>query len=133
MKPPVLGSQENHLLNSQLLVFTVLESTVGTVTTLWIGQWGGGLNFGKGKKFFSSLKYQKQPWGPTQPPSQWVPKALSPQVKWLGHEGDHILQSSAQVKSKWNCYSTPHICLHATYRDICTCFLFTLILKAAIS
>jgi hypothetical protein len=33
-KPPVLGSWENNLLNSKLLVFTNLDSTVGTVTTL---------------------------------------------------------------------------------------------------
>jgi hypothetical protein len=38
-KPPVLGSRQNHLLNSQLLVFTNLDSTVGTVTTQWVGQW----------------------------------------------------------------------------------------------
>jgi len=98
-----------------------------------MGWRAGGLNFGRGKKFFSSLKYQKQPWSPTQPPSQWVPKALSPQVKWLGHAGDHIPQSSAQVTSEWNYISTPPICLHATYRGIFTCFLFILILKAAIS
>jgi hypothetical protein len=39
-KPPVLGSRENHLLNSQVLVFTNLDGTVGTVTTLWVEQWG---------------------------------------------------------------------------------------------
>jgi len=28
--------------------------------------------------------------GPTQPPIQWVPWALSPRVKWPGHEADHF-------------------------------------------
>jgi len=36
--------------------------------------------------------------GPTQPPIQWVLGALSLGVKWLGHEADHSLPSSAKVK-----------------------------------
>jgi hypothetical protein len=35
---------------------------------------------------------------PTQPPIQWVPGALSLQVKQLGHEADHSPLSSAKVK-----------------------------------
>jgi hypothetical protein len=30
--------------------------------------------------------------GPTQPPIQWVPRALSPEVKRPGREADHSLQ-----------------------------------------
>jgi hypothetical protein len=36
--------------------------------------------------------------GPTQPPIQWVPAALSLRVKRLGREGDHSSPSSAEVK-----------------------------------
>jgi hypothetical protein len=36
--------------------------------------------------------------GPTQPPIQWVPEALSLGVKQLGHEDDHSPPSSAKVK-----------------------------------
>jgi hypothetical protein len=36
--------------------------------------------------------------GPTQPPIQWVPEALSLGVKRLGHEADHSPPSSAEVK-----------------------------------
>jgi hypothetical protein len=36
--------------------------------------------------------------GPTQPPIQWVPGALSLVVKRPGHEADHSPQSSADVK-----------------------------------
>jgi hypothetical protein len=36
--------------------------------------------------------------GPTQPPIQWVPGALSLGVKRLGHEADHSPSSSAEVK-----------------------------------
>jgi hypothetical protein len=36
--------------------------------------------------------------GPTQPPIQWVPGALSMRVKQPGHEADHSPPSSAEVK-----------------------------------
>jgi hypothetical protein len=36
--------------------------------------------------------------GPTRPPIQWVPGALSLGVKWPGREADHSLPSSAEVK-----------------------------------
>jgi hypothetical protein len=37
--------------------------------------------------------------GPTQPPIQWVPGALSPRVKRPGRETDHSAPSSAEVKN----------------------------------
>jgi hypothetical protein len=40
--------------------------------------------------------------GPTQPPIQWVPGALSP-----GREADHSPPSSAEVKETWIYTSTP--------------------------
>jgi hypothetical protein len=36
--------------------------------------------------------------GPTQPPIQWVPGALSLRVKRPGREADHTTQSGAEVK-----------------------------------
>jgi hypothetical protein len=36
--------------------------------------------------------------GPTQPPIQWVPQALSPGVKRRGREADHSPPISAEVK-----------------------------------
>jgi hypothetical protein len=38
--------------------------------------------------------------GPTQPPTQWVPGALSLGVKRPGREADHSPPASAEVK-KW--------------------------------
>jgi hypothetical protein len=35
---------------------------------------------------------------PTQPHIQWVPGALSVGIKQLGHEADHSLLSSAEIK-----------------------------------
>jgi hypothetical protein len=36
--------------------------------------------------------------GPTQPPIQWVPEALSLEVKCPGHEAEDLPPSSAEVK-----------------------------------
>jgi hypothetical protein len=45
--------------------------------------------------------------GPTQPPIQWVQGAFYLGVKRPGHEADHSLPSSAEVKNAWSCTSTP--------------------------
>jgi len=50
--------------------------------------------------------------GPTQPPIQWIPGALSLRVKQPGHEADHSAQTSAKVKNVWSCTSIPPIHLH---------------------
>lgn len=42
--------------------------------------------------------------GLTQPPTEWVPRIRQP-----GHEGDHLLQSCAEIKNVWSYIS---ICLH---------------------
>jgi hypothetical protein len=42
--------------------------------------------------------------GPTQPPIQWVPGALSLGVKWPGREADHSPPSSAEVKELVDLY-----------------------------
>jgi hypothetical protein len=50
--------------------------------------------------------------GPTQPPIQWVPGALSLRLKRPGSEADHSPPSSAEVKNAWSYTSTPPIRLH---------------------
>jgi hypothetical protein len=50
--------------------------------------------------------------GPTQPPIQWVPGALSLGVKRPVREADHSPPSSAEVKNAWSYTSTPPIRLH---------------------
>jgi hypothetical protein len=45
--------------------------------------------------------------GPTQPPIQWVPGALSPGVKRPGREADHSPPTSAEVKKMRIYISTP--------------------------
>jgi hypothetical protein len=50
--------------------------------------------------------------GTTQPPIQWVPRALSVGVKRPGREADHSPPSSAEVKNAWSYTCTPQIHLH---------------------
>jgi hypothetical protein len=50
--------------------------------------------------------------GPTQPPLQWVPEALSPEVKQPGREADHSPPSSAEGKNAWRYTSTLLVFLH---------------------
>jgi hypothetical protein len=45
--------------------------------------------------------------GPTQPPNQWVPRALTPRVKRLLREADHSPPSTAEVKNVWGYTPTP--------------------------
>jgi hypothetical protein len=47
--------------------------------------------------------------GPTQPPIQWVPGALSLGLKRPGRESDHSPPFSAEVKNEWSYTSTPLI------------------------
>jgi hypothetical protein len=50
--------------------------------------------------------------GPTQPPIQWVPGALSLGVNLPGREADLSLPSTAEVKNAWSYTSIPAIHLH---------------------
>jgi hypothetical protein len=67
--------------------------------------------------------------GPTQPPLQWVPGALSVGVKRPGREADHSPPSSAEVKNAWSYTSAPQYVFMAwclvKHRDNFT-FTFTL-------
>jgi hypothetical protein len=50
--------------------------------------------------------------GPTQPPIQWVPGALSLGVRRPAREADHLPPSSAEVKECVELYLHSPICLH---------------------
>jgi hypothetical protein len=50
--------------------------------------------------------------GPTQPPIQWVPGALSVEIKRPVREADHSAPSRAEVKEALIYTSTPPIRLH---------------------
>jgi hypothetical protein len=57
-----------------------------------------GFDFQRGRGIFLFTTASKTALGPTQPPIQWVPGALSLEVKRPGSVADHSLPSSAEVK-----------------------------------
>jgi hypothetical protein len=50
--------------------------------------------------------------GPTHPPFQWVPGALSTGVKRPGPEADHSPQTNAEVKTNVDLYIHSYMRLH---------------------
>jgi hypothetical protein len=61
---------------------------------------------GRVKNFLFSMS-SKPVLGSTQPPIQWIPRAVSPGVKRPGREADHSPPTSADVKKMWIFTSTP--------------------------
>jgi hypothetical protein len=61
---------------------------------------------GRGK-FFLYSKTTRLVLGPSQPPIQWVPGALSPGVERPVLEVDHSTPTSAEVKNTWFYTSSP--------------------------
>jgi hypothetical protein len=64
------------------------------MTELRVGTW-------QGQKIFSSTKHPTRLPRFTQPPVQWVPRALSLHIKGLGCEADYSLPSNAEVLNEW--------------------------------
>jgi hypothetical protein len=60
----------------------------------------------QGLRIFLFTTASRPALGPTQPPIQWVPGALSLGVKRSGREADHSPPSSAEVKNAWSYTST---------------------------
>jgi hypothetical protein len=67
---------------------------------------GRGSSPGRIKNFHFSMS-SRLTVGSTQSPIQWVPGALSPEVKRSGHEADHSPSVSIEVKKMWIYTSTP--------------------------
>jgi hypothetical protein len=77
----------------------------GAVIAQSVQRWATGWTIGilgfdsrRGLGIFLFTTASRTALGPTQPPIQWVPGALSLGVKWLGSEADHSPPSSAEVK-----------------------------------
>jgi hypothetical protein len=60
------------------------------------------------------MKFKSAYFWYSEPPIQWVPGALSLEVKQLGHEADHSSPSSAEVTNVWSYTSIPPVCLNGT-------------------
>jgi len=59
---------------------------------------GSRVRFSAGAGIFLFTTASRTALGPTDPPIEWVPGALSPAVKGPGREADHSPPSSAEVK-----------------------------------
>jgi hypothetical protein len=71
--------------------FSIALSYVLDDGVLWFG-------FRRGLGIFLFTTASRTTLGPTQPPIQWVPGALSLKVKRPGREANHLPPSSAEVK-----------------------------------
>jgi hypothetical protein len=56
----------------------------------------------RGLGIFLFTTMSRKALGPTQPPIQWLPGALSLGVKWPGREADHSPPCTAEVKNAWS-------------------------------
>jgi len=66
-----------------------------------------GFDSGRGLGIFRFTTASRPAVFPIQPPNQWVPGTVSLGVKRPGHEADHSLPSSAEVKIAWSYTSAP--------------------------
>jgi hypothetical protein len=85
------------------------DSVVGIATGYWVDDRGVGVRVTVGQDFFFSTSCRPA-LGSTEPPIQWVPGALSPGVKWPGHEADNSPPTTAEIKETWVCiHPLPHM------------------------
>jgi hypothetical protein len=74
------------------------DSSVGIALGYGLDDWGSRVRLPAGAGNFSHHHRVQTALGPTQPPIQWVPGALSVGVKRPESEADHSPPSSAEVK-----------------------------------
>jgi hypothetical protein len=84
------------------------DNFVGIATGYGLDDWGSIPGRCKSFLFFTAFRLAL---GPTQPPIQWVPEALSPGANWLGHEADHSRPSNSEVKNVGAIPPLP-VCFH---------------------
>jgi hypothetical protein len=98
-----------HLLQIYMYVYLVVILTGGRDSLAGIataGRPGFGSRYKPG--MFLSCAAFRPALGPTKPPVQRAPGALSPEVKWPGREADHSPTSSAEVKHGEAIFSLRH-------------------------
>jgi hypothetical protein len=74
------------------------DSSVGITTGYGLDDLMIGVRFQAGLGIFVFIAVSRLALGPTQPPIQWVPGALSLGVMRPGREADHLSPSSVKVK-----------------------------------
>jgi hypothetical protein len=88
------------------------DSSVGIALGYGLDDRGTRVRFPAGMEIFLFTTASRAALGPTQPPIQWVPWALSLGEKRPGREADNSHPSSAEVKNAWSYTSTPPIRFH---------------------
>jgi hypothetical protein len=73
--------------------------------------WTAGVQFSAGARVSLYSAASRPALRPTQPPSQWVSRALSQEVKQLGHGADQSLPSSANIKNGGAIHPLPRMSL----------------------
>jgi hypothetical protein len=90
----------------QIALHVLLSRDSSVAIETGCGLDGRDSNLGRGKIFLFSTT-PRPALRPTQPLIQWVPGALSPEVKRPGRKADHSPPSNAEVKNTWIYTSTP--------------------------
>jgi hypothetical protein len=69
---------------------------------------GYGLDSRQGREIFLNFTESRPTLGPTKPPIQYVPGALSPGLMRPEYKADHSLPNSAQVMNSGDTSPLPH-------------------------
>jgi hypothetical protein len=80
------------------------DSSVGITLGYGLDNRGSRVRFLAGIGIFLFITASRMALGPTQPPIQWVPGALSLGIKRPGYEADHSPPSTAEVKECMELY-----------------------------
>jgi hypothetical protein len=107
----------NFHVTSLMLSFDSWDGIVGTVIRLWATWLRNYVSMpGRGKRLFSIPKHPDRLW--VLPRLLFHTFALlSPAVKWLEHEVQHLLPPSAKDENKWSYNITSSTCLNGVHRD----------------
>jgi hypothetical protein len=96
-----------------LLSLLSQDSAVGIATGYGLDDQGVGVGSAGGGKNFHFSMSSRLALGSTQPPIWRVPGAISPGVKWPGHEADHPPPPSTEIEKMWVYTATLTLRLHA--------------------
>jgi hypothetical protein len=99
-----IGNRTRDLRACRIMPQPTTQPVVGIATGYGLDDRGVGSRVPVGSRMFSTSS--RPALGSTQPPFQWVPGALSPEIKRPGREADHSPPASAEVKKMWIYTST---------------------------